>query len=282
MDGQERGAVMHAGRGLKGTTTIAAACVALALWVAGCTTGPGTLPRQSAEPLPTVSVTPPPRPASPVAPASPGPSFSSVPAMPSVAIPSASLAPARPVTATPPSPTPAVSTPAAAATGPGSAVAPSTDPATPLPVPLPSNRAARVPDDVDAAGPAVYYVAINDGGARGVRFGCNDSLVPVRGATTPGDPLSVTLGRLLEGGLPVDGDATLYDALAGSSLHFLSGYMSGSTVVVNLSGSLRPGGVCDVPRIQAQLTHTAVAASGASRAEIYVNGRTLTEALSVR
>ncbi|MGO4432541.1 GerMN domain-containing protein [Paenarthrobacter sp. RAF9] len=282
MDGQERGAVMHAGRGLKGTTTIAAACVALALWVAGCTTSPGTLPQQSAEPLPTVSVTPPPRPVSPAAPASPGPSFSSVPAMPSVAIPSASLAPASPVTATPPSPSPAADTPAPAATGPGSAVAPSTDPATPLPVPLPSNRAARVPDDVDAAGPAVYYVAINDGGARGVRFGCNDSLVPVRGATTPGDPLSVALGRLLEGGLPVDGDAALYDALAGSSLHFLSGYMSGSTVVVNLSGSLRPGGVCDVPRIQAQLTHTAVAASGASRAEIYVNGRTLTEALSVR
>ncbi len=136
--------------------------------------------------------------------------------------------------------------------------------------------------DSENSGPAVYYVAIDDGGARGVRFGCNDSLVPIRGVAVPGDPLSVALGRLLEAGMPVDSDAALYDALADSSLRYLSGYMSGATVVVNLSGSLRPGGVCDIPRIQAQLTQTIVSASGASRAEIYVNGRTLTEALSVR
>lgn len=136
--------------------------------------------------------------------------------------------------------------------------------------------------DADAYGPAVYYVAIDDGGTRGVRFGCNDSLVPVRGVAVPGDPLSVALSRLLGAGMPMDSDAALYDALATSSLRYLSGYMNGSTVVVNLSGSLRPGGVCDIPRIQAQLTHTIVSASGATRAEIYVNGRTLTEALSVR
>lgn len=136
--------------------------------------------------------------------------------------------------------------------------------------------------DVANTGPAVYYVAIDDGGARGVRFGCNDSLVPVRGVAVPGDPLSVALGRLLGAGMPVDSDAALYDALADSSLRYLSGYMSGATVVVNLSGSLRPGGVCDIPRIQAQLTQTIVQASGASRAEIYVNGQTLTEALSLR
>lgn len=127
----------------------------------------------------------------------------------------------------------------------------------------------------------MYYVAVDDGGVRGVRFGCNDSLVPIRGIAAPGDALTVALGRLLEAGMPVDSDAGLYDALAGSSLHFVSGYVSGATVVVNLNGYLRPGGVCDVPRIEAQLTHTVVAASGASRAEIYVNGRTLAEALGV-
>ncbi|MDO6145352.1 GerMN domain-containing protein [Paenarthrobacter aurescens] len=148
--------------------------------------------------------------------------------------------------------------------------------------PEPTATPTVIPVDAENIGPAVYYVAIDDGGARGVRFGCNDSLVPVRGVATPGDPLSVALSRLLETGMPVDSDAALYDALANSSLRYLSGYMSGATVVVNLSGSLRPGGVCDIPRIQAQLTQTIVQASGASRAEIYVNGRTLTEALSVR
>ncbi|WOH18469.1 GerMN domain-containing protein [Paenarthrobacter sp. GOM3] len=286
MDGQERGAVMHAGRGLTSTTTIAAAWVALGLWLAGCTTVPDTHPQQSTAPLPTVSVTPPARLASPPASASasgslasPAPSVTSVPGTPSVAVPAA---PPTQATATPPSPASPASSPAPVPTGPVSGVEPSAGRATSPSTTLPTNRAALVPDVADTLGPAVYYVAIDDGGSRGVRFGCNDSLVPVRGVAIPGDPLSVALGRLLEGGMPVDGDAGLYDALAGSSLRYLSGYMSGSTVVVNLSGSLRPGGVCDIPRIQAQLTHTAVAASGASRAEIYVNGRTLTEALSVR
>jgi hypothetical protein len=37
--------------------------------------------------------------------------------------------------------------------------------------------------------------------------------------------------------------------------------------------------VCDFPRVEAQLTQTAVAAVGAIRAEIYVNGQPLKEAL---
>ncbi|MGO4146579.1 hypothetical protein AB4Y77_15990 [Paenarthrobacter sp. YAF11_1] len=287
MDGQERGAVMHAGRGQKSTTAITAACLFFSLGVAGCTTvpgGPAGAAPESAAPLPTVSVSSPA--ASPTAPVASSPS---APGTPSVAGP-ASLIPA-PVTSSPalssqgpaaPAPSAGASTtpapPAAAPTQPRAAVEPSPEPGTSAPEPAETGTVMTV----DASGPAVYYVAIDDGGSRGVRFGCNDSLVPVRGVAVPGDPLTVALGRLLGAGMPVDSDAALYDALADSSLRYLSGYMSGATVVVNLSGSLRPGGVCDIPRIQAQLTQTIVAASGASRAEIYVNGRTLTEALSVR
>ncbi|MFF2844580.1 hypothetical protein [Paenarthrobacter sp. NPDC057981] len=269
---------MRTGRGIKSTTAIAAACIAFGAWVAGCTTVPDAAPLPTLNSPPTVSV---PSPASPSlaapSPVIPSPVASTVPApgIPSVAVP------AEP----PPSPSAApASSPASAgtavphATQPVPVVEPSPEPGTSAPEPTATAKAA----EVDADGPAVYYVAIDDGGARGVRFGCNDSLVPVRGVSVPGDPLSVALGRLLEAGLPVDSDAALYDSLAGSSLRFLSGYMNGSTVVVNLSGSLRPSGVCDIPRIQAQLIHTVVSATGASRAEIYVNGRTLTEALSVR
>ncbi|ASN21971.1 GerMN domain-containing protein [Arthrobacter sp. YN] len=279
---------MHAGRGLKSTTAITAACLFFSLGVAGCTTvpgGPAGAAPESAAPLPTVSVSPPA--ASPSA--APVASSPSTPGTPSAAGP-ASLIPA-PASSSPdssspgpavPAPSAAVSTTpapsAAAPTQPRAAVEPSPEPGTSAPEPAETGTVMTV----DASGPAVYYVAIDDGGSRGVRFGCNDSLVPVRGMAVPGDPLTVALGRLLEAGMPVDSDAALYDALAGSSLRYLSGYMSGATVVVNLSGSLRPGGVCDIPRIQAQLTQTIVAASGASRAEIYVNGRTLTEALSVR
>jgi hypothetical protein len=124
-------------------------------------------------------------------------------------------------------------------------------------------------------------VLLDDGGAAGVRFGCNDSLASVRRtAAGPAEPLPAAMNALLDGSTkPAPG---LYNALAASTLTFLSGTFDGTTVTVYLSGALRPGGVCDVPRIEAQLTQTAVASVGAVRADIYVNGVGLTEALSLK
>jgi hypothetical protein len=126
----------------------------------------------------------------------------------------------------------------------------------------------------------VYYVAVDDGGSSGVRFGCNDSLVPVR-HTDPAirEPLQAAMNQLLSGsGTP----AGLYNALESSALKYVSGFLDGETVVVNLSGAVQPGGTCDIPRIEAQLTHTAVTAVGAVRAEIYVDGVRLADVLSLR
>ncbi|TSE18124.1 GerMN domain-containing protein [Arthrobacter sp. KBS0703] len=133
-----------------------------------------------------------------------------------------------------------------------------------------------------AAGTAVYYVALDDGGTSGVRFGCNDSLVAVHDADPSiREPLHAAMSRLLSG--PGAPPATgLYNALSSSTLQYVSGYLDGTTVVVNLTGSVQPGGVCDIPRIEAQLTQTAVTAVGATRAEIYVNGVSLAEVLSLR
>ena len=133
-----------------------------------------------------------------------------------------------------------------------------------------------------AAGTAVYYVALDDGGTSGVRFGCNDSLVAVHDADPSiREPLHAAMSRLLSGpgAPPASG---LYNALSSSTLQYVSGYLDGPTVVVNLTGSVQPGGVCDIPRIEAQLTQTAVTAVGATRAEIYVNGVRLAEVLSLR
>jgi hypothetical protein len=115
-----------------------------------------------------------------------------------------------------------------------------------------------------------------------VRFGCNDSLVAVHDADPSiREPLHAAMSRLLSGpgAPPASG---LYNALSSSTLQYVSGYLDGTTVVVNLTGSVQPGGVCDIPRIEAQLTQTAVTAVGATRAEIYVNGVRLAEVLSLR
>jgi hypothetical protein len=133
-----------------------------------------------------------------------------------------------------------------------------------------------------SAGTAVYYVAIDDGGRSGVRFGCNDSLVAVHNTDSSiTEPLQAAMSRLLSGpgAPPASG---LYNALEASSLQYVSGYLDGTTVVVNLAGAVHPGGVCDLPRIEAQLTHTAVTAVNAVRAEIYVSGVPLDEVLGLR
>ncbi|MDQ1056190.1 hypothetical protein QFZ23_000091 [Arthrobacter globiformis] len=133
-----------------------------------------------------------------------------------------------------------------------------------------------------SVGTAVYYVALDDGGRSGVRFGCNDSLVAVHNAdSTISEPLQAAMSRLLSGpgAPPASG---LYNALSASSLQYASGYLDGTTVVVNLTGAVQPGGVCDLPRIEAQLTHTAVTAVGAVRAEIYVSGVPLADVLGLR
>lgn len=126
-----------------------------------------------------------------------------------------------------------------------------------------------------------YYVLLDDGGSGGVRFGCNDSLVgvhlPAPGAT---EPLPAAMRALLDGSEPPVAGA--YNSLSASTLQYLAGSFDGTTVTVYLAGTIRPGGVCDIPRVEAQLTQTAVASVGAIRTEIYVNGVSLTEVLSLK
>lgn len=130
---------------------------------------------------------------------------------------------------------------------------------------------------------------LDDGGRNGVRFGCNDSLVGLSRqlpAATAAAPLRAALGPLLGPAESTDVGAALpagtYNALAGATLTLLSGRFDGTTVTVYLAGGLNPGGVCDLPRLEMQLTQTAVAAVaavGAVRAEIYINGVPLGQAL---
>ena len=165
--------------------------------------------------------------------------------------------------------------------GPGTAAAGTAATASPSPAPEPSAQPPALPAAGQSAGSqtvTAYYVLLDDGGAGGVRFGCNDSLAGVRRAVAGStEPLATAMRALLDGvAAPAPG---LYNSLSGSTLTFLSGTFDGTSVTVYLSGSIRPAGVCDIPRIEAQLTQTAVASVGAIRAEVYVNGVGLAEAL---
>lgn len=261
------------------TTAAVAGCLIIPLWLASCTeiaergpvgvsagsdAGPVSAPEPQARPAPTPQARP-----------------SPTPLTESPAVTGAD--PARPPTPT--------SGPGGSASAeptvrpPGGQAGGNTAQTTPVPSRAPARPSVPPAPIGTSTHPSVYYVALDDGGTGGVRFGCNDSLVAVP-LTTPsaGEPLESSLHALLPGS-PGGSAATpdgLYNALASSTLAFVSGYFDGATVVVNLSGTVRPGGACDIPRIEAQLTHTAVAAVGATRAEIYVNGRSLSEVLSLK
>ncbi|GAA1785215.1 hypothetical protein GCM10009712_35670 [Pseudarthrobacter sulfonivorans] len=266
---------------------MATAALTLPLWLGSCT--PGSAPSGSGAPAGATAIEPTETPGTVPVPA-PQPQAPPPAAAPAEA---GTAAPAAQQTPTQQSPTPAASagapetgsrTAPVPGAGPGAnaSIVPRPSPAPEASAPPPPTPSGRPPAQQATTRPVTaYYVLLDDGGARGVRFGCNDSLAGVRRSTPgPADPLPAAMNALLDGSAePAPG---LYNALSASTLTFLSGSFDGHTVTVYLSGALRPGGVCDIPRVEAQLTQTALASVGAIRADVYVNGVGLADALSLK
>lgn len=128
-----------------------------------------------------------------------------------------------------------------------------------------------------------YYIAIGDGGKTGSMIACEDSLVSqtIEPVTTD-NPVKATLERLLANKDQFIGQSGLYNALYRSNLVFESSTISDDTVTVNLAGSLKLGGECDNPRVQAQLEQTAKTAAGVANVAINLNGKPLADALSLQ
>ncbi|MDQ0028731.1 hypothetical protein [Arthrobacter bambusae] len=129
----------------------------------------------------------------------------------------------------------------------------------------------------------VYYVAIGNGGTSGPMIGCGDSLVatttaPVRFT----DQVGPSIGTLLANKSRDVGMSGLVNVLYQSKLTYLGGELNDSTITIYLSGQFMLAGVCDIPRAKAQLEFTAMAASGATRAQVFVNGRPIDDVLSLK
>lgn len=210
----------------------------------------------------------------------------------------------------PPAPTPtgtsAAPSPTASAsgtTGPSTTATPTTAPATTAPSSTsaaPTTSAAAPPSSASASQPAteepqptglpeqtgpltVYYVAVGDNGMSGPLIGCGDSLVATTTApVTYTDQVGPSVGTLLANKSRDAGLSGLVNALYQSNLTYVAGELTGSTITIWLTGQFMLGGVCDIPRVKAQLEYTAMAASGATSAQVYVNGRPIDEVLSLK
>ncbi len=127
----------------------------------------------------------------------------------------------------------------------------------------------------------IFLVAMEDGGISGKAIGCGDSAVPVNieiPHTTA--VLRAALTELLSIKEQYYGESGLYNALYRSNLTIDGINLQNGEAVIELRGELNLGGVCDNPRIQAQLEETALQFNTVQKASFFINGIPLEDLLS--
>jgi LysM repeat protein len=122
----------------------------------------------------------------------------------------------------------------------------------------------------------IHLVALNDNGP----IGCGDTLVPVT-VEIPATRavLRASLDKLLSLHTQFYGESGLYNALYQSQLTIDDVRIDNRVATIRLSGQIVLGGVCDSPRVQAQLEQAALQFSTVDQVRIYINGNLLQDVL---
>jgi hypothetical protein len=127
----------------------------------------------------------------------------------------------------------------------------------------------------------IYLIAVEDAGQSGTLIGCDDSVIPVVVEIEPTiAPLTAALETLLNIDDEYYGQSGLYNALYQSDLAVEGVDIENREAIIHLTGVLEVGGVCDNPRVQAQLEYTARQYETVDSATITVNGEPLEVLLS--
>ena len=127
----------------------------------------------------------------------------------------------------------------------------------------------------------LFFVALNDNGVSGKKIGCNDSIVAVdRAIPATNAPLTASLRVLFSLTDKTYGQSGLYNALYQSKLKIDGISIVNGKAIIALSGSLVLNGVCDNPRVQAQLEQIALQFSTVKTVAVSLNGIPLNQALS--
>jgi hypothetical protein len=149
------------------------------------------------------------------------------------------------------------------------------------PTDLPPEQAA--PTSTGPQMVKIFLIAVGDNGVSGDLIGCGDSAVPVQVQITPTQGvLKAAFLSLLSIKTRDYGESGLYNALYQSNLQLDSVKIENGTAVIYLSGSLLLGGECDNPRVEAELTRTALQFSTVQQVSIFINNRPLKDVLSLK
>ena len=129
----------------------------------------------------------------------------------------------------------------------------------------------------------ITLIGIGDNGQSGPLIGCGDSAIPVQAQIEPTQGvLRAALEKLLSIKDQFYGQSGLYDALYQSNLQVESVTITNGKANVQLTGTMQLAGECDNPRVQAQLEDTVLQFPTVTSADIFINGKTLAEALSLK
>ena len=123
----------------------------------------------------------------------------------------------------------------------------------------------------------IYLVAVGDKGEKGIKIGCDDSLVGVIRKIKPTvAPLKAAIEELLA--TPREYSKELGNYWQGKDLKLKSVTITDGVATIHISGE-GPfvGGVCDEPRITEQMEKTAMQFSSVNSVKVFVNDKPLKE-----
>lgn len=129
----------------------------------------------------------------------------------------------------------------------------------------------------------IYLIAIDDGGKSGKKLATGDSIIKVKRTLTDSKaPLKDTLNLLFSLKDRFYGESGLYNALYQCNLKVENSKIEKGIATIKISGKLMLGGVMDIPRIKAQITETAQQFSTIKEVKVFINDKTIDEALSLK
>ena len=138
----------------------------------------------------------------------------------------------------------------------------------------------------------LYVVALEGSDAvtsarPGTIIGCNDALASIA-VSLAGDNTQNQIRNAVQQLLELDKDVqndsghVYYNALAQSDLRVETVRVSGNQAEIMLTGDVSLGGTCDTPRLMEQLRTTVEQFPGIDKANFFINGETMEEALSLQ
>ncbi len=126
----------------------------------------------------------------------------------------------------------------------------------------------------------VYLVALGDDGKTGKKIGCGDSLIAVTHTIKKTRaPLAAAIRELLLTPPHPDGSPNLENFWKGRNLAVQSVSLRHGTATIRISGDVFVAGICDEPRIQAQIEETARQFPSVKRVKVFIGKRTLADAI---